>query len=110
MANIVTPLDVTYLWSTSKESAAVKKAGELLLSNKTGEKITECIFNVFYEQRVRNTRGEGWKLPKNVIPCSDPDESLNFQSASEEAEKIFHQCEPEAEFMPAGEQDPDEEY
>lgn len=109
-----TSLDVTYLWSTSKESIAVKKAADLLLrkksDNETSEKYAECLFNTFYEQRVRSTKEEGWKLPKSIIPCSDPDASLNFQSASEEAVEIFRQCEPEAEFMPAAEQDPDEEY
>ncbi|KAG2212622.1 hypothetical protein INT47_000598 [Mucor saturninus] len=101
---------VTYLWSTSQKSDVLKKAAKLLLSKTTDETQIECVFNCFYEQRVHSTKGEGWALPKTIIPCSDPDASLNFQSASEEAEKIFRQCEPEAEFMPAGEQDPEEDY
>lgn len=108
--NIDTLSDVTYLWSTSKKADVLKKATELLLTNTIDEKKIGCVFNTFYEQRVHNTNGEGWKLPKSIIPCSDPDASLNFQSASEEAEKIFRQCEPDAEFMPAGEQDPEDDY
>ncbi|GAA5797774.1 hypothetical protein HPULCUR_003169 [Helicostylum pulchrum] len=97
-------MDVTYLWTTSKQDAVVKKAVDLLLQNNEQHNV----FTAFYEQRVRSAKG--LELPKNIIPCSDPDPSLNFQSASEEAVGIFKQCEPEAEFMPASEQDPDDDY
>ncbi|KAI8082210.1 GDP dissociation inhibitor [Thamnidium elegans] len=95
---------VTYLWTTSKQDAVVKNAVDLLLQNNEQHNV----FTVFYEQRVRSTKG--LELPKNIIPCSDPDQSLNFQGASEEAFGIFKQCEPQAEFMPASEQDQDEDY
>lgn len=69
-----------------------------------------CIFSVYFDQRVRSSKTKGWKLPENVIPCSDPDVSLNFESAFEEAIKIFHDCEAEAEFMPAAEQEPEDDF
>jgi hypothetical protein len=71
------------------------------------------LFTVFYEQRVRKAKdlNSSWKLPKNIIPCSDPDVSLDFSSATEEAQSLFYECEStEAEFMPAAEQEPEDDF
>jgi hypothetical protein len=71
------------------------------------------LFTVFYEQCVRNIKEleSSWKLPKNVIPCSDPDVSLDFSSATNEARSLFYECESsDVEFMPATEQEPEDDF
>lgn len=113
------------MWTTAKEESTLKKATDLLLQKKkqiteeTNDSTTEIsikiLFNAYFEQRVRSSinsiEANTWNLPEGVIPCSDPDISLNFESAFAEAVKIFHDCESaEAEFMPATEQDPEEDY
>lgn len=112
---------MTYLWTTSKEKDALRNAVDLLLvkdsSNEQQEDMTDTqktnlLFTVFYEQHVSNTKELecAWNLPKNVIPCSDPDTSLDFSSATDEAQSLFYICEPsEAEFMPASEQEPEDD-
>jgi hypothetical protein len=111
---------VTYLWTTSKDKSALKKTVDLLLLPKkkstedddtTTEQSAKCIFNAYFEQRVRNiSTTEGCNLPESVIPCNDPDTTVSFSNSFDEAVKIFHQCESEAEFMPPApeEQDPED--
>lgn len=66
---------------------------------------------VHFEQCLRNVKDLEFKLPNNIIPCSDPDATLDFNTATIEAKATFYKCEPEdTEFMPAAEQDPDEEF
>ncbi|KAL9554867.1 hypothetical protein MBANPS3_002610 [Mucor bainieri] len=112
---------VTYLWTASKDDSVLKKAVDLLLEKKPA--ITEDednnnreftkLITVYYDQYVRNAQSlqASWKPPfKNVVLCSDPDVSLDFRSAFAEAKSLFSQCESEgAEFMPAAEQEPEDE-
>ncbi|KAI8061549.1 GDP dissociation inhibitor [Gilbertella persicaria] len=92
---------VTYLWTTSKEPFVLKEAADLLTK--------DTIFTVFYEQYVRNAP-EMTELPANVIPCSDPDVTLDFQSAVTEAKSLFYQCvDTSVEFMPAAEEQEDDD-
>jgi hypothetical protein len=101
------------LWTASEKSDIIKKTIDPLLqkdSDAEEKKDINCLFSIYYDQRVRSSKTEGWKLPTNVIPCSDPDVSLNFESAYEEAIKIFQDCNPEAEFMPAAEPDPEDDF
>lgn len=73
----------------------------------------EKLITVFYDQYVRKAKSlqEIWKLPfNNVVVCSDPDISMDFTSAFEEAKTLFYECEPvDAEFMPAAEQEPEDD-
>lgn len=105
---------VTYLWTLSRESGITKKTTEKLLEKTReavdSEKGLRCIFRSFFDQRTRSSEDYSQELPKNVLACSDPDASFNFESAFEEAIKLFNACEPEAEFMPKAEEDPEDDY
>jgi hypothetical protein len=84
----------------------LKNALQLLLNEET-----HCILSVFYDQRRRTAYEleQTSLLPKHIVPCSDPDASLDFQSAISEAMKLFYLCEgSDAQFMPPAEEDPDE--
>ncbi|KAI7902413.1 GDP dissociation inhibitor [Cokeromyces recurvatus] len=99
---------VTYLWTTSKNEDALKKAIDLLTSQ--GK---QPFINVFYKQRVRNLNmfENSGKLPKNIIPCSDPDATLDFETAIKEARNLFYECESsDAEFMPSVEQENEDTF
>ncbi|KAF1806920.1 GDP dissociation inhibitor [Mucor lusitanicus] len=111
---------VTYLWTASKDDSVLKNAVDLLMEKKpdTAEEEDDNrdftkLITVYYDQYVRNAQSlqASWKLPfKNVVLCSDPDLSLDFRSAFREAKALFSQCEPvDAEFMPAAEQEPEDE-
>lgn len=76
----------------------------------SSKKDLHCIFKSFFDQRIRSSEDYSHGLPKNVVACSDPNASFNYESAFEEAAKLFHKCEPEAEFMPAAEEDPEDGY
>ncbi|CAO3611488.1 unnamed protein product [Mucor fragilis] len=111
---------VTYLWTASKDGSVLKKAVDLLMEKKpvvseeegNHREFTKLI-TVFYDQYVRSAQSlqTSEKLPfKNVVLCSDPDISLDFRSAFAEAKGLFYQCEPvDAEFMPAAEQEPEDD-
>ncbi|KAG1411370.1 hypothetical protein G6F58_008585 [Rhizopus delemar] len=108
---------VTYFWTTSQNEGVLKNALELLLKKKKEDGIIEqyanCIFSIFYDQRIRSTKDleQVSNLPRKIIPCSDPDISLDFQTATTEAIKLFYQCEgKDGDFMPAVENDPENEY
>lgn len=105
-------VDITYLWTTSQDKSVLEKAVELL-SKKRDEEDTESHIKmtVYYQQRSRTAQNLD-QLPKNVIPCSDPDTTMDFESSTSEARRLFYQCEPpETEFMPAAEeQEQDEEF
>ncbi|KAI8890774.1 rab protein geranylgeranyltransferase component A [Backusella circina FSU 941] len=109
---------VTYLWTTSQEEGVVEKAVDLLLQSSNNKKEQEenkkdieCKFVVHFEQRLRSIKDLEFKLPNNIIPCSDPDATIDFNTATMEAKESFYKCEPkDTEFMPAAEQDPDEEF
>ncbi|KAI8981100.1 GDP dissociation inhibitor [Pilobolus umbonatus] len=93
---------VTYFWTISGCPQVIEKAMDLLLKpdNEDG---SGYLFKVLYEQRVHNAHDimKDLSIPANVIPCSDPDESISFQSAFSEAKNIFYQCElSDTEFMP----------
>lgn len=107
-------IDVTYLWTLSKESGIIKKTTEKLLQKTSeavdSEKGLHCIFRSFFDQRTRRSEDYSQELPKNLLACSDPDGSFNFESAFKEAIKLFKECEPEAEFMPKAEEDPEDDY
>lgn len=63
--------------------------------------------SVFYQQRCRQVDldSQNWHLPANVIPCSDPNGSLDFNAASNEATAAFFKCvPPDTPFMPAQEE------
>ena len=108
--NSLFPIDVTYLWTSSTRENVIKSTIESLLQKSSEEKPIKCIFTCYFDQYLRNVTHQDWHLPTNVIPCNDPDTSLNFESAFKEASDIFHQCEPETEFMPAAEQEPEDDY
>ncbi|KAI9471023.1 MAG: GDP dissociation inhibitor [Benjaminiella poitrasii] len=100
--------NVTYLWTTSRRKNALKKAVDLLTD---GDK--HLLIKVYYEQYVRNSKEfeDSWKLPKNIIPCSDPDATLDFKNAVKEAYNIFYECEgADIEFMPAVQQDDEDDF
>ncbi|CAO3648713.1 unnamed protein product [Mucor hiemalis] len=105
---------VTYLWTTSEQAGIIKKTTEKLLQKiedaESSKKDLHCIFRSFFDQRIRSSEDYSHGLPKNVVACSDPNASFNYESAFEEATKLFHKCEPEAEFMPAAEEDPEDGY
>ncbi|KAF7727692.1 hypothetical protein EC973_007248 [Apophysomyces ossiformis] len=95
---------VTYLWTESSEYSEklLEKAIASLVKDDAKRQ-----FTMMYQQRVRQTKGYEtlWKLPSNVIPCSDPNLSLDFEDAVKEAMAAFHRCTSEdTEFMPATEQ------
>ncbi|KAL0082179.1 GDP dissociation inhibitor [Phycomyces blakesleeanus] len=104
---------VTYLWTncgkqhTSNNS--LQKAISILLERSSeSEEISfvKPLFAVYYHQRVRSIHTEGWNLPTNVIGCSTPNGSLDFEDAATEAHAIFRRCTPEGtEFLPPNEQD-----
>ncbi|CAO3692265.1 unnamed protein product [Rhizopus microsporus] len=97
---------VTYFWTESANNNALKNALQLLLNEET-----HCILSMFYDQRRRTAYEleQTSLLPKHIVPCSDPDASLDFQSAISEAMKLFYLCEgSDAQFMPPAEEDPDE--
>ncbi|KAI8146072.1 GDP dissociation inhibitor [Fennellomyces sp. T-0311] len=100
---------VTYLWkeSSKDDTSDLQTAIDLLLPEDGHIK-----FSLSYEQRSRQvTLDDKWKLPKNIIPCSDPTSSIDFEQAVAEATKIFFQCVPaDTPFMPAQPEDPEDEY
>lgn len=98
----------------------LKKAVDLLMEKKpvaieeeNNSREFEKLITVFYDQYIRKSKTlqETWKLPfNNVVVCSDPDISMDFKSAFEEAKTLFYKCEPvDAEFMPAAEQEPEDD-
>lgn len=98
----------------------LKKAVDLLMEKKpvvtedeNSNQEFRKLITVYYAQYVRNAKSlkESCNLSfKNIVLCSDPDVSLDFRSAFEEAKSLFYQCEPEdAEFMPAAEQEPEDD-
>ncbi|KAI8359875.1 GDP dissociation inhibitor [Choanephora cucurbitarum] len=89
---------VTYLWTVSKELSVLKSAIDLLFKQ-------DKLLTVSYQHHVRQT--EKAKVPKNLIVCSGPDASLDFESALAEAQSLFDQCESHAEFMPEAEENDD---
>ncbi|KAL7322583.1 hypothetical protein PS15p_211566 [Mucor circinelloides] len=111
---------VTYLWTASKDDSVLKKAVDLLMEKKpvvtedeNGNQEFRKLITVYYAQYVRNAKSlkESCNLFfKNIVLCSDPDVSLDFRSAFEEAKSLFYQCEPvDAEFMPDAEQEPEDD-
>lgn len=68
---------------------------------------------MLYDQRIRsvNDLENSAKIPKCIAPCSDPDVSLDFQNSMKEVIEFFYKFEgKDAEFMPAAENDPNDEY
>ncbi|KAI9019572.1 GDP dissociation inhibitor-domain-containing protein [Phycomyces nitens] len=103
---------VTYLWtdcgSQPTDINVLQKAVGLLLAktSEAAELPLEPLFAVYYHQRVRSVNTEGWTLPTNVIGCSTPNNSLDFEDAASEAKAIFRRCTPQGtEFLPPNEQD-----
>ncbi|OBZ84005.1 Rab proteins geranylgeranyltransferase component A [Choanephora cucurbitarum] len=91
---------VTYLWTVSGERSVLKSAIDLLFKDQ------DKLLTVSYQHHVRQT--EKAELPKNVIVCSGPDASLDFESAIAEAKALFYQCEEShVEFMPEAEENDD---
>ncbi|KAI8375448.1 GDP dissociation inhibitor [Blakeslea trispora] len=90
---------VTYLWTVSDEPSALKAAVDML------SKDQDRLLSVSYQQYVRQTSVADFELPKNIIVCSDPDPSIDFESAIAEAKSLFYQCEEShVEFMPEAEE------
>ncbi|KAI9317984.1 hypothetical protein BX666DRAFT_1856130 [Dichotomocladium elegans] len=96
---------VTYLWKEGEEDAQdeLQKAIDMLLPN------DGCIrLSVFYQQRARRVdcKMQTWRLPSNVIACSDPDSSLDFEAITAEAIAAFSRCvTADTQFMPAQERE-----
>ena len=90
---------VTYLWTVSDDPSVLKTAVDML------SKDQDRLLSVSYQQYVRQTNTSDFELPKNVIVCSDPDPSMDFESAIAEAKSLFYQCEEShVEFMPMAEE------
>lgn len=106
-------LVVTYLWTTD-DIGCLKEAIKLLSENQSDESKTSQIrMSVCYQQRSRSAKDyeNFWKLPKNIIPCSDPDATINFKSCLKEARELFYKCESaDVEFMPSAEQEEEEDF
>ncbi|CEP18908.1 hypothetical protein [Parasitella parasitica] len=108
---------VTYLWTASNDDTVLKKAIDLLMEKKdvstkddNNTRETEKLLTVFYDQYVRNSKMLQGKPFSNVVVCSDPDISMDFSSAFEEAKSLFYECEPtDTEFMPTAEQEPEDD-
>ncbi|KAI7886495.1 rab protein geranylgeranyltransferase component A [Lichtheimia hyalospora FSU 10163] len=102
---------VTYLWKVGDVDASseLESAVDLLVPEDGHIKLS-----VFYQQRCRQVDldSQNWHLPANVIPCSDPNGSLDFNTASNEATAAFFKCvPPDTPFMPAQEEEPvEDEY
>ncbi|KAG1474814.1 hypothetical protein G6F56_000122 [Rhizopus delemar] len=107
---------VTYLWTASRSEGALENALNILLKKNEGntdEQSIKCIFKMLYDQRIRsvNDLENSAKIPKCIAPCSDPDVSLDFQNSMKEVIEFFYKFEgKDAEFMPAAENDPNDEY
>ncbi|KAI8645496.1 GDP dissociation inhibitor-domain-containing protein [Parasitella parasitica] len=103
---------VTYLWTASKNDSVLKKAVDLLMEKKPAStddenntQQSEKLITVFYDQYVRNSKALQESSVSNIVVCSDPDISMDFRSAFEEAKNLFYQCESiDTEFMPAADQ------
>lgn len=67
---------------------------------------------MYYQQREQQVDldKQQWKFPANVVPCSGPTHTLDFEDAVNEAKAVFLRCVPaETEFMPSQEEIADDE-
>ncbi|CAO3579742.1 unnamed protein product [Absidia cylindrospora] len=107
---------VTYLWTPSNDSTkgttTLKDIKPFLLQQPSTneddqDEPAQVMFEVYYKQRIRSSQYivERWNIPDNVYICSDPDASIDFEQATNEARSIFYRCVTEdVEFMPAAEE------
>lgn len=116
--------DITYFWQDQYDSTTLQEAINALLKNLgnsnergPGRHANECKaiipeWTLSYDQRKRHVPdlAEYFHTPDNVIPCSDPTASLDFESATREAKAAFYKIMPsETEFMPPQKEDEHEE-
>ncbi|KAI8059607.1 GDP dissociation inhibitor-domain-containing protein [Gongronella butleri] len=100
---------VTYLTTRSDLSTLKQAVADMVSSSDDPEQQDAILFDVIYQQRSRHRDDVQAAVPRNVQVCSDPDATLDFDSAVLEARAIFAACmgDDDALFMPPPPEEPE---